>query len=155
MFHLVDANLQETTCSLGQLLSRTPYTLLYFYPKDDTPGCTLEAQQFSTVTNQLTEYGVQIVGVSKDTISSHCKFITKHKLQPSYLSDPELLLHKQYGARGEKNNYGKIVTGVIRSTFLLDTTGKLIHERRNVRATGHAPRVAERIATYLSPTSPS
>ena len=84
------------------------YVLLYFYPKDDTPGCTIEAKEFSELHEAFATLGVQIVGVSKDLTPSHCAFIQKYTLKPLYLSDPELILHKQFGVRGAKSSWGKI-----------------------------------------------
>lgn len=136
---LPDQSITET--SLEDLLQQSAKTILYFYPKDDTPGCTVEAIDFSERIELFKEAGVQVVGVSRDTPESHCGFIAKHGLRPSYLSDPDLILHKQFEAYGEKNNYGKIVTGVIRSTILLDSKGTILEQWYNVRAKGHAERV--------------
>lgn len=145
MFLLVHPNLTQESVTYQDLINRSPRTLLYFYPKDDTPGCTLEAQEFSSLAASLQKKWVQVVWVSKDTTKSHCSFITKYGLTPYYLSDPELILHKQFGARWEKNNYWKIVQWVIRSTYLVDKEGTIIKERKNVRAQGHAQKVYERI----------
>lgn len=152
MYTLVHPTLEEEQLTLEELVKRSPYTLLYFYPKNDTPGCTLEAQDFSTHIEEFSKLHIQIIGVSKDTHSSHCSFIKKYTLQASYLSDPDLILHRQFGARGEKNNYGKKVQGVIRSTALLDQQGKLLHARNNVRATGHVEKVLKEISSYLPTT---
>ncbi len=145
MFTLVHPNLLQETIKYHDLIKRTPLTLLYFYPKDDTPGCTLEAQEFTSLTETFQKKWVQIIGVSKDTPTTHCSFISKYKLTPLYLSDPELILHKQFGARWEKNNYWKIVQWVIRSTVLVNNSGEIIKERKNVRASGHAEKVSDRI----------
>lgn len=117
-------------------LSKTKkYTLLYFYPKDNTPGCTIESQDFSRLRTEFEAIDVEIFGISKDSDYSHKKFQEKNNLTISLLSDENLELHKQFGTFGEKKNYGKIVEGVIRSTFLLDSkTGKILAEWRNVRA---------------------
>jgi len=104
-----DQSLEEIQ-DISTLFAQTPYTILYFYPKNDTPGCTVEAKDFTTHIQAFADLGIQVVGVSKDKAESHCKFIAKYDLAPFYLSDPELILHKEYGAYGEKNNYGKIVT---------------------------------------------
>jgi len=145
MFILVHPNLTHETIAYNDLINRTPLTLLYFYPKDDTPGCTLEAQAFSSLIESFQKKWVQIIGVSKDTPNTHCSFIKKYSLAPYYLSDPELILHKQFGARWEKNNYWKIVQWVIRSTVLVNNSGEIIKERKNVRASGHAEKVSDRI----------
>lgn len=152
MYTLIHPTLAEEQITLEELLKRSPFTLLYFYPKNDTPGCTLEAQDFSSLIEEFSKLHIQIIGVSKDTHTSHCSFIKKYELKASYISDPELILHKQFGARGEKNNYGKIVQWVIRSTVLLDQQGKLLHIRSNVRATGHATKVLKEIDHYLPTT---
>lgn len=126
---------------LTPLLSSSPLTLLYFYPKDDTPGCTLEAQDFTRLVSDFAKLGIQIVGVSKDSESSHAKFCNKYDLGVTLISDESGELHEQFGVIGEKKNYGKVYIGVIRSTFLLDQTGKILKEWRNVKATGHAEKV--------------
>lgn len=149
MFTLVHPDLTQETINYNDLIKRMPLTLLYFYPKDDTPGCTLEAQEFSTRIESFKKKWVQIIGVSKDSPNTHCSFIKKYSLAPYYLSDPELILHQQFGARWEKNNYWKIVQWVIRSTFLINQTWEIIKERKNVRATGHAEKVSDRIEKNL------
>jgi len=127
--------------NLTSLLSQSEKTLLYFYPKDDTPGCTLEAQDFTRLVPDFAKLGIQIIGVSKDSEVSHEKFCNKHSLGIKLISDESGELHEQFGVIGEKKNYGKIYIGVIRSTFLLDQTGKMLQEWRNVKATGHAEKV--------------
>ncbi|MCH2188401.1 peroxiredoxin [Candidatus Gracilibacteria bacterium] len=129
-----------------EILSFSPKTLLYFYPRDNTPGCTKEARDFSCLKNDFGKLGIQVVGVSKDSITSHQNFVEKQDLKIDLISDPELTLHKDFGAYGEKNNYGKIVMGVIRSTFLLDKEGNILKEYKNVRATGHAERVLKELS---------
>ncbi len=133
----------ETT--LEQLLQEKEYTLLYFYPKDNTPWCTREAQDFAQHKDFFETSGIQIIGVSKDSLSSHCNFIEKQELNFWLISDSELVLHKEYGAWWEKNNYGKIVQGVIRSTFLLNKEWKILKERKNVKATWHVERLIKEI----------
>ncbi len=127
--------------SLGEILSLSPKTILYFYPRDNTPGCTKEAKDFSGLKKEFADQWVQIVWVSKDSIDSHKKFVEKQELSIDLISDPDLELHKEFGAYGEKNNYWKIVMGVIRSTFIIDNKWEILKEYRNVRATGHAERV--------------
>jgi peroxiredoxin Q/BCP len=107
---------------ITSLLQTSPKTLLYFYPKDDTPGCTLEAQDFTRLLPDFTELGIQIIGISKDSESSHEKFCNKYDLGIQLISDEDGSLHEQFGVIGEKKNYGKVYVGVIRSTFLLDQT---------------------------------
>jgi len=127
--------------NLTPLLSTSPQTLLYFYPKDDTPGCTLEAQDFTRLVPDFAKLGIQIIGVSKDSESSHENFCNKYSLGITLISDESGELHEQFGVIGEKKNYGKVYIGVIRSTFLLDSTGNIVKEWRNVKATGHAEKV--------------
>ena len=99
------------------------WLLLYFYPKDDTPGCTVEAKDFSAHVEEFNNLNVKIVGISKDSVKSHGNFITKHDLKIELLSDPELQVLKAYKAWGMKKNYGKEYEGVIRSTFLINPDG--------------------------------
>lgn len=118
---------------------RGKWVILYFYPKDDTPGCTTEACDFSTLVGDLED--VVVLGVSPDGITSHQKFVAKYGLRVMLLSDPEKEVLRLYGAWGLKKNYGREYEGVIRSTFLIDPSGGLVKSWRNVRAKGHAQRV--------------
>ncbi len=140
---------EEKNTTLPQLLQANTYTLLYFYPKDDTPGCTLEGQEFSAIIKQLHTQKIGIYGVSRDTHTSHCAFQKKHGISLPLVSDPELILHKQFGARGEKTSFGKTSMGVLRSTVLLDAKGKIVHQWRNVKAAGHAEIVLKWITSHL------
>jgi len=128
------------------ILQKQSYTILYFYPKDNTSGCTLEAQEFTNLISEFNQYGIQIIGVSKDTHKTHCQFIEKYWLWIPLISDPEWLLHKQFGAVGEKSMYGKKYIGTIRSTFILDSSGKVIHQWLNVQAKWHAQIVLDYVA---------
>lgn len=145
MFSLVHPDLHEETVTPEELFARSTYTLLYFYPKDNTPWCTLEAKEFSQLIDAYTALHTQIVWVSKDLPKSHCWFIQKHWLKPLYLSDPDCLLIKKYGARGEKNTYGKKTQWVIRSSVLVDQKGAIVYHRKNVHAAGHAEEVLKKI----------
>jgi thioredoxin-dependent peroxiredoxin len=116
-------------------------TLLYFYPKDDTPGCTLEAQDFTRLKSEFAKLGIDIIWVSKDSKSSHAKFCDKYSLSIRLISDESGELHDTFWVMGEKNMYGKKIFGVIRSTFLLDREWKIVKEWRNVKATGHAEKL--------------
>lgn len=126
---------------INSLLQNSPLTLLYFYPKDDTPGCTLEAQDFTRLVPDFAKLCIQIIGVSKDSETSHEKFCNKYDLGITLISDVSGDLHEQFGVVGEKKNYGKVYIGTIRSTFLLDQTWKILQEWRNVKATWHAEKV--------------
>jgi peroxiredoxin Q/BCP len=123
-----------------------PYLVLYFYPKDNTPGCTREAQSFQEAKRKLAAAGATVVGVSKDSTKSHCGFKEKYDLRFALLSDPELTVHRAYGAYGEKTMYGKKVLGTIRSTFLIGPDGKVARAWRNVRVDGHVDDVLAALA---------
>ena len=127
--------------TLKEIFAENEKTLLYFYPKNDTPGCTLENKDFSCLKEQFTEKWIKIVWVSRDKIESHKKFAEKYFLQNDLISDEDLTLHKELWAYGEKKNYWKIVLWVIRSTFLFDKNWNLLQEFRNVKATWHAERI--------------
>jgi peroxiredoxin Q/BCP len=115
--------------------------LIYFYPADDTPGCTKEACQFNDELAGLAAAGAVVFGISPDDAASHQKFRAKFGLTFSLLSDPTKSTMEKYGAFGEKMMYGKKVTGVIRSTFVVGPSGKIEHLWYNVRADGHAAKV--------------
>ena len=115
--------------------------VLYFYPADDTPGCTAEACQFNDELSSFVGLGVTVIGVSPDDGASHQCFIDKYGLNFVLLSDPDRKVMTKYGAYGEKKLYGKTVTGVIRSTFVIGPTGRIEHVWYGVRANGHAAKV--------------
>jgi peroxiredoxin Q/BCP len=115
--------------------------VLYFYPKDDTPGCTKEACGFRDQYSVFAEKGMAVVGVSPDSAASHAKFRGKYSLPFVLLSDPEKKVLNAYGAFGEKTMYGKKVMGVIRSTFLIDETGKVVKVYPKVSPEGHAEQI--------------
>jgi peroxiredoxin Q/BCP len=119
--------------------------VLYFYPKDDTPGCTREAQAFDAGRKKLSAAGAIVLGVSKDSTQSHCKFKDKYDLSLPLLSDPTLKVHEAYGAYGDKTMYGKKVKGTIRSTFLIDAKGKVAKLWRGVKVDGHFEKVLEAV----------
>ncbi len=116
--------------------------VLFFYPKDDTAGCTAEAQSFRDAKTAFARKGVTIVGVSKDTVESHKKFKTKHKLNFDLASDAETKVCEAYGVWKEKNMYGRKYMGIERSTFLIDEKGVVRAEWRKVRVPGHVEEVA-------------
>lgn len=115
--------------------------LLFFYPRANTPGCTKEACDFRDSLEPLNEVGIEVVGISPDAVDKLAKFRADHNLNFPLLSDPSKETLKAYGAFGEKKNYGKIVEGVIRSTFLIEADGTIGLALYNVRATGHVARV--------------
>lgn len=120
---------------------RGKQVVLYFYPKDDTPGCTKESCDFRDVESQILRAGGVIVGVSLDGKESHQKFIKKFGLPFSLLSDEDAAVSKSYGVYKEKNMYGKKYWGIERSTFVIDTEGKLKAVFRKVKVDGHADEV--------------
>jgi peroxiredoxin Q/BCP len=115
--------------------------VIYFYPADDTPGCTKEACQFNDGLAAFRKLGVKVLGVSPDSAEKHVAFRTKYGLTFDLLSDPEKKVMTSYGAYGEKMMYGKKVNGVIRSTFVIGPTGKIERAWYGVRADGHADKV--------------
>ncbi len=123
--------------------------ILYVYPKDNTPGCTVEAKDFSRLAGQFKKLGFSVVGLSKDSVESHQNFVEKYDLAISLLSDPDLGLIKALGAWGEKKLYGKVSVGLIRSTFIADSKGILLKVYPKVRAAGHADRVLKDLETLL------
>ena len=130
---------QETSLKefLGQKI------LLYFYPKDNTPGCTVEACNFRDANQEISAKGIQVIGVSKDSQDSHQKFSNKFSLNFPLWSDPEQKLMKAFGVWGEKKMMGKTFFGTNRSTFLIDEKGKIIKVWLNVKAKQHDQEVLE------------
>lgn len=119
--------------------------VLYFYPKDDTSGCTTEAKGFTDAKAAFEAAGAIVVGVSKDTVAKHDKFVAKHELDVILLSDAEGDVCERYGVWAEKSMYGKTYMGIERSTFLIDGTGKVVREWRKVRVPGHVDEVLEAV----------
>lgn len=117
------------------------YVVLYFYPRDDTPGCTVEAQDFRDAMPKLKKLGAVVLGVSRDSLDSHCKFRDKYNLNFPLLTDKDNTVMDKYGAFGEKVLYGKKSLGVIRSTVLIGKDGKVIKHWPKVKAKGHADEV--------------
>lgn len=115
--------------------------VVYFYPKDDTSGCTKEAQEFTALAAEFAKAGVALLGVSKDSVASHAKFTAKYDLAVPLASDPEGAMIEAYGSWVEKNMYGRKYMGIERSTFLIDAGGKLAKIWRKVRVPGHAAEV--------------
>lgn len=117
--------------------------VLYFYPKDSTPGCTVEAQGFRDAAKQLAKKGAVVLGVSKDSIKSHCNFSDKQELNFPLLSDPEGKVVAAYGAWGEKNMYGKKMMGIIRTTVVIGPDGKVKQLFSKVKVAGHVQTVLD------------
>ncbi|MBT1017539.1 thioredoxin-dependent thiol peroxidase [Canibacter sp. lx-72] len=116
-------------------------TIIFFYPAAMTPGCTKEACDFRESESALLAAGYQLIGISKDLPQKLAKFSERDSLEYPLLSDPELIVHSEFNAYGEKKLYGKIVQGVIRSTFILDENWVVVEALHNVKATGHVARI--------------
>jgi peroxiredoxin Q/BCP len=119
--------------------------IVYFYPAASTPGCTTEACDFRDNINSLTSSGYRVLGVSKDETPALKKFQVEQGLNFPLLSDPDLAVHNAYGAYGEKSLYGKIVTGTLRSTFVVDESGNIQLPLYNVKATGHVASLRKKL----------
>lgn len=123
--------------------------LLFFYPKDNTSGCTREATAFRDLKPEFDRYGISILGISRDTVAAHQRFIEQHSLNMVLLSDPDAAVMKLYGAFGEKLMYGKNVEGVIRSTVLISALGKVRkHWTKVARAEAHPAQVLAYVKEY-------
>ncbi len=119
--------------------------VVYFYPRDNTPGCTVEAQEFRDAIPTLTKLGAVVLGVSGDSIASHCKFRDKFELSFPLLSDADHEMMEAYGAWGDKTMYGKTKKGIIRSTVLIGTDGKVKQHWPKVSVKGHVAAVVEAV----------
>jgi peroxiredoxin Q/BCP len=117
--------------------------VLYFYPRNDTPGCTREACNFRDRLQDITQLGAKVFGVSPDDVKSHEKFRDKYRLNFPLLADPEHKVAEKYGAWREKNMYGKKTMGIQRSTYLIDAAGKVVRVWKKVRVDGHDAQVIE------------
>lgn len=133
-FDLQDA--EGNTYTLRQFRGKS--LVLYFYPKDDTPGCTKEACSFRDDYREYTRNGIAIIGISADSPESHRRFAEKHGLPFILLSDPEKEVLRAYGAWGEKSMYGKRYWGIIRKTYLIDKDGRILKIYPKVRVAGHS-----------------
>mgnify|MGYP000218771794 CR=1 FL=1 len=122
----------------GEMVSLSDFlgkkVILYFYPKDNTPGCTRQACAFAAANAELEEAGVVVIGISKDSVASHQKFVQKQNLPFILLSDPELQAIEAYGVWQEKKLYGKVSMGVVRTTYLIDEEGVIIQANDKVKA---------------------
>lgn len=133
----------ENRVSLNDFKGKT--VILYFYPKDNTSGCTKEAIGFTEVKNELSKKGAVVLGVSPDSPKSHRNFIEKKELKITLLSDPEHKVLEKYGAWGLKKNYGREYFGVIRSTFIISPDGKILYRWKNVKVNGHIDAVLKKL----------
>ena len=117
------------------------YLVIYFYPRDNTPGCTSEAKDFTKLYKEFKKLNCEIFGISKDSVESHKKFISKFKIPFQLLSDEKIIALKKYGAWGEKSMYGKKFMGIKRTTVLINPKGKIIKIWNNVKVKDHAKEV--------------
>ncbi len=139
----IDEKGEEKEFCLKDFLGKK--VVLYFYPKDNTPGCTQEACDFRDNIERIKEKGAVVLGVSPDSINSHKKFFEKYGLNFPLLSDPDKKVAESYGAYGEKKMYGKVTKGIIRSTFIIDEEGKIKKAFYNVKVKGHVDKVIENL----------
>jgi peroxiredoxin Q/BCP len=146
--HFSLANPDGKLVSLNDFASS--WLILYFYPKDDTPGCTTEAKDFTEYRQEFEQLGAKIVGVSPDSEKSHDRFIAKHQLSIQLLSDPEHQVAEAYQVWGLKKFMGKEYLGIIRSTFLIDPDGAIAYIWKNVKTKGHAASVLNTLRDRVS-----
>lgn len=148
MVRELDGHFIHDDVDLKDLVAHTDKGLiLYFYPKDSTPGCTTQATEFTARLSEFDDLGYDIVGVSRDSVESHEKFIAKYDLQIPLISDSDEKLCQYFEVIKEKNMYGKITLGLVRSAFVFDKDGNLTHAQRNLRAKDYT----ERLLTILAP----
>ena len=138
----------DGTASLSDYKDR--FLVLYFYPKDDTPGCTKEAIGFSQMKGEFDKFGADILGISKDTATKHDKFIAKHGLSVRLGSDEDGKMIETYGVWVEKNMYGKKYMGIERATYLIDPDGKILEIWRKVRVKNHVEAVLTALKQHVS-----
>jgi len=138
--------------SLGDYSGR--WLVLYFYPRDNTKGCTVEALEFSALREDFERAGASVAGVSRDTPDSHRRFIESRGLSLTLLSDPERIAHEAYGAWRRKKLYGRETMGTVRSTFLVDPRGIIAHVWPSVRASGHGAKVLEVLRRHAGANDP-
>jgi peroxiredoxin Q/BCP len=142
-----DVALPDETGTVHRLADqRGRWTVLYFYPEDDTPGCTTEACQFRDLTPHYADTGADVWGVSPDNATSHRRFREKFDLPFTLLSDVDHAVADRYGAWQEKNNYGRKYWGIVRSSYLIDPEGRIARAWPRVKADGHAAEVLEALA---------
>ena len=131
--------------SLQSILGEGQGLILFFYPKDSTPGCTKEACDFRDAFGDFRDAGYKVIGVSKDSSKSHQKFMQNNDLPYDLIVDDDLAVQNSYGVWQEKTNYGKTYTGTVRSTFVIEKDGVISIAKYNVRAGGHVQRLAEQM----------
>ena len=137
----------EKTFTFSNYLGK--YVVIYFYPKDNTPGCTTESGEFRDLYPQFQNLNIEIFGLSRDNLRSHTTFKEKLALPFELISDPDETICSLFSVMKNKNMYGKQVRGIERSTFVIDDKGVLVKEWRGVKANGHAEEVLEYMHTML------
>ena len=137
----------QTNFSLKNTLGK--YVVLYFYPKDDTPGCTIETNDFNKLLTKFKKLDCEIYGISKDSLKSHDKFREKYKIKFDLLADEEIKVIKKYKVWGKKKFMGREFMGIIRSTFLIDKKGKILKVWDNVKVKDHAKEVLETLQNIV------
>ena len=144
-FKLLSTNNYEYSLkdSLGK------YVVIYFYPKDDTPGCSIEARDFNKLLPKFKRLNCEVFGVSKDSLKSHDKFKDKYKIKFDLLSDQDLKILKKYKVWAKKRFMGREFMGILRTTFLIDTKGKIIKIWKNVKVKDHAKEVLNKLNTIV------
>ena len=120
---------------------RGKWVVLYFYPKDNTPGCSLEAKNFSCLKKEFEDEDAVVIGVSRDSVESHRRFVERKELKLKLLSDEQANIHRKYNVLHPKNFRGREVISAVRTTFLIDPEGKIVKIWNNVKVNGHAERV--------------
>jgi peroxiredoxin Q/BCP len=139
-----DGEIYSLKDSLGK------YVVLYFYPKDDTPGCTIETNDFNKLLPKFKKLNCEIFGISKDNLKSHHKFKEKYKIKFDLLVDEEIKIVKSYKVWAKKKFMGKEFMGVVRSTFLIDPKGKIVKIWDNVKVKDHAQEVLSTLKTFIN-----
>ena len=125
------------------------YVILYFYPKDDTPGCTIETNDFNKLLSKFKKLDCEVYGVSKDSLKSHNKFREKYKIKFNLLADEEIKVLKKYKVWGKKKFMGREFMGIIRTTYLIDKKGKILKVWNNVKVKDHANEVLETLKSIV------
>lgn len=143
---IINSDKETKEVEFEEILGNYKNTLLYFYPKDNTPWCSIQATDFSKYKSLFNKNWIWILGVSKDSCKSHINFVEKQNLSIDLISDENLELHNKFNIIWEKKNYGKIYQWVIRSTFLLDQKWNIVKEWRNVKAKWHVEKVMKELA---------
>lgn len=139
----MEFNLPITNGEVFKLQDLQKPLVLFFYPRDNTPGCTIENQDFSRLYPEFIALGYEVLGISRDTLKKHCNFQAKYDLQVQLLADEDETVCNLFGVMKDKNMYGKKVRGIERSTFILDNNKQIIKEWRKVKVDNHALEVLE------------